>query len=165
MNAKRIEILRMEASHAEAAAEIEKEVFSMPWSREAFVDSLKNPDVFYLAAMVQGELAGYCGFFQSFEEAEITGVAVAPAWQSQGIGSRMLEELIRRGEERGVSRYILEVRRSNEKAIGLYEKYGFERAGLRRGFYEKPKEDALIMILDKEKQTIISGIRKKENHV
>ena len=165
MNAKRIEILRMEASHAEAAAEIEKEVFSMPWSREAFVDSLKNPDVFYLAAMVQGELAGYCGFFQSFEEAEITGVAVGPRLAESGNRIRMLEELIRRGEERGVSRYILEVRRSNEKAIGLYEKHGFERAGLRRGFYEKPKEDALIMILDKEKQTIISGIRKKENHV
>lgn len=84
MNAKRIEILRMEASHAEAAAEIEKEVFSMPWSREAFVDSLKNPDVFYLAAMVQGELAGYCGFFQSFEEAEITGVAVGPRLAESG---------------------------------------------------------------------------------
>ena len=146
MQAVRIE--KMQPAHAEAAAAIEKDLFGQPWSREGFLSSLANPDAFYLAAFEEEKLVGYCGFFQSFDEAEITNVAVAPSGQNKGIGRAMLKELIGQGRERGVERYILEVRVSNERAIHLYEKLGFLKVGVRRGFYEKPKEDALIMCLN-----------------
>lgn len=143
-----IRIERMQPADALAAASIEKELFGQPWSCEGFLSALASQDAFYLSVFLDGKLVGYCGFYQSFEEAEITNVAVAPSCQRRGIGMRMLEELIRCGGERGVERYILEVRISNGRAIRLYEKLGFAKAGVRRGFYEMPKEDALIMCLD-----------------
>lgn len=130
---------------AAEAALLEKEIFSMPWSEKGFLDSLQLPDTLYLVAREGGMLVGYCGFFQSFDEADITNVAVAPQYRNRGVGRRMLEELMARGRARGVERYTLEVRVSNESAVHLYQKLGFESVGIRKNFYEKPREDARIM--------------------
>ena len=72
-------------------------------------------------------------------------MAVKRQLRGHGIGRRLLEELMRIGKERGAFAYTLEVRVSNQAAIHLYEKLGFTSFGIRKNFYEKPKEDAMIM--------------------
>lgn len=126
-------------------AEIEKACFSIPWSMQGFADSMALPDTLYLVALEDGEIAGYCGLFQSFDEADITNVAIREQSRGQGAAFAMLAELMRRGEERGITAFTLEVRVSNGAARRLYEKLGFEEVGIRPDFYEKPREAAAIM--------------------
>lgn len=140
-----LSISEMLPQDAVEVAALERIIFTMPWSENGFLTSLQSPDTLYLIARVGGRIAGYCGFLQSFDEADITNVAVAPDFRGRGIGTRMLRELMARGRERGVSRYTLEVRQSNEAAIRLYRKLGFSSVGIRKNFYEKPREHALIM--------------------
>lgn len=126
-------------------AELEKKIFSEPWSQNGFADSLNSQDTLYLTAEKDGEVVGYCGLLRSFEEADITNVAVSEAWRGQGIAGRMLEELMLQGKQQGICRFTLEVRVSNAPAIHLYEKLGFASVGIRKRFYAKPVEDAMIM--------------------
>lgn len=140
-----LSISEMLPQDAAETAALERIIFTMPWSENGFLTSLQSPDTLYLVARVGGRIAGYCGFLQSFDEADITNAAVAPDFRGRGVGTRMLRELMARGRERGVSRYTLEVRQSNEAAIRLYRKLGFASVGIRKDFYERPRENALIM--------------------
>lgn len=146
----------MQPQDVQEAALLEKEIFTMPWSENGFLTSLRSEDTLYLVARRKNELIGYCGFLQSFDEADITNVAVSPAYRGKGVGYAMLKELMRRGRERGVARYTLEVRTGNVSAIRLYHRLGFEDAGIRKNFYEKPREDALIMWTRQESADIHS---------
>jgi ribosomal-protein-alanine N-acetyltransferase len=140
-----LEITEMTEQDVAEAAQLEQEIFSMPWTSQGFLDSLQLADTLYLTARENGRLIGYCGLFQSFDEADITNVAVAPQCRNQGVGRQMLTELMRRGSARGISRYTLEVRAGNDAAIHLYQSIGFASVGIRKNFYEKPTEDAVIM--------------------
>ena len=106
-----LEIREMRPEDLERVAEIENKIFSMPWSREGFAESLEQDYTLYLTAVQDGGIIGYCGMAQAFEEAEITNVAVEEKSRGQGTAEKMLRELLRRGEEKGISRYILEMRR------------------------------------------------------
>ena len=100
-----------------------------------------------------GEILGYIGILAVPDEADITKVAVAKGAQGQGIGSMLMKELISRVPELGVAKIFLEVRESNEAALALYKKFGFEQIGIRKNYYTSPLEDAISMKLDKrEKQ-------------
>lgn len=124
---------------------IEAESFSMPWSEEAFRELLTRPYCTYLVALVDGKVAGCCGYTDSFHEANIDNVVVAPEYRSCGVAQAMLRKLIEKGTASEVEAYTLEVRVSNLAAIHIYEKLGFRSEGIRPGFYEKPVEDAVIM--------------------
>ena len=135
----------MEERDIAQAARIEAESFSTPWSAEAFRKSLALDYTIFLTAEWEGRVAGYCGCYVSLEEAEITNVAVKEELRGRGIARALLLELLRQGEDRGAKAFLLEVRAGNAPAIRLYEGLGFEREGLRRNFYEQPREDALVM--------------------
>ena len=124
---------------------IEQESFSMPWSLDAFRSTILREDTIYLAACREKEILGYCGMYVSFDEGEIPNVAVKVACRNQGIGESMLTVLLERAANSGVTSVFLEVRESNQAARRLYEKLGFEEAGIRKNFYEKPRENAVIM--------------------
>lgn len=124
---------------------IEAKIFSDPWSEQAFQESIHLEYTLFLAAECEGEIAGYCGCYLSLDEAEITNVAVKEECRGQGIAKAMLQELLRQGIVRGAKSFFLEVRAGNRPAICLYEKMGFEHSGVRRNFYEHPREDAYIM--------------------
>ena len=81
----------------------------------------------------------------ALDEGEITNVSVKKEYQGQRIGGRLLEELFRIGKERGVTDYFLEVRKSNQVAIALYSRLGFQEVGVRKNFYEDPVEDGIVM--------------------
>lgn len=145
-------IRRMEKRDLLQVEAIETALFSDAWSEQGFEDTLNSPYVISLVAIDEAEdtILGYIIMYVSFEEGEISNVAVAKSAQNRGIGSALMQAILEKGLEESVTRFILEVRVSNTPAIALYKKFGFTEIGIRRDFYEKPREDALIMVREKE---------------
>ena len=117
--------------------EIEEELFSVPWTKEGFLT--------FLVVEEKGRILGYCGLLTVLDEGDVTNVAVRRDRQREGIGNFLMESMIRLAEERGITMIHLEVRAGNETAIRLYERQGFVRDGLRKGYYTDPTEDAVLM--------------------
>lgn len=143
------QIRTLERADLLQAAELERRIFSEPWSLKSFEDALKRNENIYVAAEAEGKIIGYCGLWAVAGEGQIYNVAVAPEYRNQKIGEALLEELLERGWRSGLTAFTLEVRKSNEYAIRLYQKSGFKSAGIRKNFYDLPKEDAVIMWLRK----------------
>lgn len=135
---------RMTPDDVPFISRLEEETFSMPWSADSFLEMISKEDARYYVAEKDGRLLGGCGVLMIAGEGNITNVVIAPEARNRGIGTAMLEHLIREGEREGLTAYTLEVRVSNAPAIHVYEKLGFVSAGIRPGFYEKPTEDAVI---------------------
>jgi ribosomal-protein-alanine N-acetyltransferase len=124
--------------------EIEKACFSQPWSRTAFEEWIKFDFAVLFVAFVEGKVAGYISADDTKEEIDIINVAVSPDYRRKGIGDALIERIKRQAKIGGAESLYLEVRCSNEPAINLYTKNGFEKVGERKNFYEKPQEDAII---------------------
>ena len=136
----------MALSHVPQIAALEAATFSAPWDEDAIRGELDNPLALWLVAEGEGgAVLGYVGSQTCFEDADILNVAVSPAARRRGIAAALMRELEARLLPKGAERITLEVRASNLPAIRLYEKLGYTRVGLRRGYYEKPREDALIL--------------------
>lgn len=138
-------IREMKAADVEATSRIESEAFSMPWSARDFLEMVEADYAYYYVAELDGELAGCCGIRNIAGEGEITNVVITARHRKKGIGRKMMEYMLERAKENGMGDLTLEVRVSNRPAISLYESLGFKGEGVRPGFYDKPKEDALIM--------------------
>jgi ribosomal-protein-alanine N-acetyltransferase len=148
MTAVAIEIRVLELSDLNAIEAIEQKAYPTPWSRSMFASELAKPTSICLGAFEGQELAGYVINSRYVDAWHVMNVAVDPEHQRRGVATALLErlfEVTRDDERRG---YTLEVRVSNEDAIGLYEKIGFEARGIRRGYYTDNREDALIMWRD-----------------
>lgn len=126
-------------------AEIERQIFSIPWSEKAFRNSMESDNTIYIVAKENNNVEGYAGMYLSFEEGNITNVAVNPLSRRKGIGEKIVRDILNRAYEKGVKDVFLEVRETNSVAIALYEKIGFKEEGIRKNFYDKPRENALIM--------------------
>ena len=126
-------------------AEIERQIFSIPWSEKAFRNSMESDNTIYIVAKENNNVVGYAGRYLSFEEGNITNVAVNPLSRRKGIGEKIVRDILNRAYEKGVRDVFLEVRETNSVAIALYEKIGFKEEGIRKNFYDKPRENALIM--------------------
>ena len=124
---------------------LEEEAFSMPWHRESFLEMIENKNACYLVGMLDGHVVASCGLRNIVGDGEITNVVTAGNMRGKGIAEKMLLELMEQGVQMGVEAFTLEVRKSNDAAIHLYEKLGFVSEGIRKNFYEEPVEDALIM--------------------
>jgi len=127
-----------------AVVSVEGESFTEPWSQDLFGAEIIQANRLYVVAKdPSGEVCGYGGIMVSGEDAHIVTLAVAPEHREQGLGSRLLLRLINEASARQVHHLTLEVRESNIAAQDLYRKFGFDRAGIRRGYYRT--EDAVIM--------------------
>ncbi|MDE7330834.1 MAG: ribosomal protein S18-alanine N-acetyltransferase [Lachnospiraceae bacterium] len=138
-------IREMEAADVEAASKIESEAFSMPWSAQDFLEMVEADYAYYYVAVEDGSVVGCCGIRNMAGDGEITNVVVAADYRKKGIGRKIMEYMLERAKENGMGDCTLEVRVSNQPAIRLYESLGFKGEGVRPGFYDRPKEDALIM--------------------
>lgn len=138
-------IRRMKAADLVQVCAIEKDNFSLPWSEKSFLESMERGDTVFLAAAAGEEIAGYLGCYCIAGTGEITNVAVKDSFRRRGIGSLLLEKLYEEGKALDTQEFFLEVRESNEAAIALYSGQGFVKEGIRKNFYEKPVEHAVIM--------------------
>ncbi len=136
----------MEADRLGQAAELEKQCFPDPWSENMLREHRENPACVLFAALDgAGALLGYAGAYRVLDEGNITNVAVSPTCRRQGVGLALLRGLEEWARGERLAFLTLEVRISNLTARRLYEKMGFSGQGLRRGYYLKPREDAVIM--------------------
>lgn len=140
-----IRIEPLQECYLDQVCALEEEVFSMPWHRESFQEMIEDKNACYLVALQQEEVVGACGLRNIVGDGEVTNVVTKKAYQNRGIGATLLNQLFSIGRTMGVEAYTLEVRVSNRPAIHLYQKLGFKEEGIRKNFYEKPREDALIM--------------------
>src|SRR5437867_12644026 len=129
---------------------IEEASFTNPWTREMYLADLENRGVSYcfLARDDAGRIVGFCSVWRVADELHINNLAVKPEFRRMGAATALLNHALREGVRYGVQRATLEVRRSNDAARLLYERFGFAVAGIRRGYYTKPVEDALVLWRD-----------------
>ncbi|MBQ8786897.1 MAG: ribosomal protein S18-alanine N-acetyltransferase [Oscillospiraceae bacterium] len=126
-----------------AIAKIEKASIPQPWSEAAFADALTQENAVTLVAEADGEIAGFITGVFLFDNADIYSVATAEQHRKKGVGAMLLKSFFYTLPTE-VEVVWLEVRESNSAAISLYEKSGFERVGLRKNFYEQPRENAVL---------------------
>lgn len=133
--------------HLPAVLAIEAQVFGAePWTERTFWSELGQVDTrHYLVALAGEQVVGYAGLCDYPDDAFVQTLGVAPAAQRQGLGARLLQALLDEAARRRHSTVSLEVRADNTGAIGLYEKFGFRRTGLRRGYYQPSGTDALVL--------------------
>lgn len=137
------------AADLPAVVRIEKHTFPDPWPLGAFKDTLARPEVQGLALDDDAQgLVGYGLCVLAADEGEILNLAVEPAYRRRGAGRLLVRAMVDRLRSGGAARVYLEVRRSNEAAIGLYRAMGFVPSGARPAYYSQPREDALTMVLD-----------------
>lgn len=144
----RFRCARLGPEHIDQIMRVELSSFSCPWSRESYAYELsENQLAHYYGCFAEGELVAFAGFWQVADEGHVTNMAVLPAWRRQRLGQLLLRQLIAACLSLGGRWMTLEVRESNNAAIALYEKLGFEPYGLRPGYYDAPSEGAVIMWL------------------
>ncbi len=139
-----IKLVPFNENHIPQIAQTEKENFSEPWSETSIKESSMNNTEFFVAGQ-NGVFAGYVGLNHIADEGYITSIAVKENYRNKGIATKLLNKCFSFARDNGLSFVSLEVRLSNENAQSLYKKLGFKKEGLRRGFYRKPSEDAVIM--------------------
>ncbi|NLL92601.1 MAG: ribosomal protein S18-alanine N-acetyltransferase [Clostridiales bacterium] len=163
---KEVNIRKMSWEDVPQVAILEKQCFSMPWSEESLRDSLQlGYSIFLVAEMPdlemeenvfdipsdgkkqdnKSKIVGYIGMYRGMDEGDITNIAVFSEFRRQGIGAKLITEMIDCGKQLSITKINLEVRISNSNAVYLYEKLGFEKCGVRKNFYQKPLEDAIVM--------------------
>ncbi len=140
-----ITITKMEAHHCSTVAQIESDCFSAPWSERSIRSELDNPLSLWLVALSDDEVVGYVGSQSVMGEADMMNLAVDANYRRLGIGKQLVVALVKALKENCVNSLTLEVRVSNESAINLYQNCGFVEVGRRPGYYQKPREDALIL--------------------
>ena len=138
-------IAPMRETQAAQVAALERENFSLPWDEASVRAELDNPLSLWLVAAEGETVLGYVGSQTAFDDTDILNVCVRPDARRRGIARTLLCALEDHLIRSGTARITLEVRASNEPARALYEGLGYVRVGLRRGYYEKPREDALIL--------------------
>jgi [ribosomal protein S18]-alanine N-acetyltransferase len=121
--------------------------FSISWSKDSYTQELSNPIARYLVCKIDNKVVGFVGTWIVLDEAHITNIAVHPNYRKQGIGSKLLSEFLEYCKNQGCVAFTLEVRSGNKAAKALYENHNFKQEGIRKGYYEDNKEDAIIMWL------------------
>ncbi len=138
----------MEENDLAAVKEIEHASFTNPWHISSFQGEIANYDISFPYVVIHadsGDIIGYVIFWLIRDEAQISNFAVHPEFRGRGLGEEVLSRTLALMKKRGGKQVVLEVRPSNMPARLLYAKFGFKVIGIRREYYNLPKEDALLM--------------------
>jgi [ribosomal protein S18]-alanine N-acetyltransferase len=141
-----VRVRRMAAADVATVVGIETDAFSSPWSAGTFESLLDRPGLELLVMEHESEgVIGYAVLWCVLDQGELANVAVTPRLRGRGLGRHLLARVLEVARERGIETMFLEVRASNERALELYRSFGFSDVGRRKGYYDRPREDALIM--------------------
>ncbi|SHJ60550.1 ribosomal protein S18-alanine N-acetyltransferase [Parasporobacterium paucivorans] len=138
-------VRKMTTDDIPEVAQIEKQCFHQPWSAEEILRTYQSVTSLFTVAEEGRKVVGYVGMYLVPDEGYIINVAVSPLFRKKGVATQLIAQILEDAKEEGVQNVSLEVRKSNQEAIRLYEKIGFESVGIRKNFYELPPEDAIIM--------------------
>ncbi len=140
---------------------IEKSVHTTPWTRGNFQDGLQSKNLAKVYA-VKNKIIGYAVLMQAVDEVQLLNLSIARQYQRQGFGMRLLSELKNLIRHLGIRRILLEVRQSNQAALGLYQAAGFVKIGVRRGYYK-----CADVVAEQTKEVIQTGeiISTRENAI
>jgi len=142
-----VELRPMRIDDMEHVVEIETEAFSSPWQRDTFAGLMGRDGVELIVMAEESEgVIGYAVLWCVLDQGELANVALTPGRRGFGLGSHLLRHVLRVAERRGVRKLFLEVRASNGSALELYRRFGFTDVGIRRGYYDHPREDARVML-------------------
>lgn len=144
---KGVRFVPLEVAHLPAIMEIERSSHGAPWSEQSFRNEIGSPQSLFLVALHEGAVVGYAGAWILADEAHVTTIAVHPDKRRQGLGRRLMDELLDRAKDAGAVCSTLEVRAANMAALHLYEELGYVRAGVRKRYYPDNREDAVVMWL------------------
>lgn len=144
-----VHLVPMRRRHLRTVLRIEADVYPRPWSLALFVSELALRSArAYQVAKVGPAVVGYAGLMLTGEDAHVTTIAVAPAWQRHQVATRLILSMARLARARGASVLTLEVRVGNDGAQALYRRFGLLPVGIRRNYYTETNEDAIIMSAD-----------------
>lgn len=138
-------IKAMNSSHVEGVFEVSKLSLSETWNMESIERELSNKLAKYFVALDGDKVIGFIGMWIILDEGDITNIAVHPNYRKQGIGNLLINRLVSLCKESNINSLTLEVREGNIPAQNLYKKHEFKEEGLRKNFYDNPKENAIIM--------------------
>lgn len=142
-------VQKMELKHIDEVVDIEKECFQIPWNKKAFEDEIiKNKMAIYVVATFEDKVVGHGGMWHVINEGHITNIAVKKDFRTIGVGKLIVKNLIQIAEEKEMIGLTLEVRKSNQVAMGLYKNYNFFIQGIRPEYYSDNREDAILMYKD-----------------
>lgn len=162
-----IEIKKDQQQYISEIAALESDIFPDPWSEKSIRDTLENPQARIWAIISRQappcscastspehagkpQLLGYVIFYYVLDEGEIARIATSPQHRRQGVAVRLLEKMRAFSYEQNITRWLLDVRISNETAIHFYKAAGFAKDGVRKNFYANPPEDAILMSCEVE---------------
>lgn len=138
----------LKEAHIPQIAAMERACFTDPWSESALRDELLSPLARYFVCTQEGQVLGYIGTRMVLDECQVANVAVSPSCRREGVASFLMEAMLDFCRREGMNLVTLEVRLSNSAAQALYEKFGFQKTGIRPGYYQSPPEDAILMALE-----------------
>lgn len=131
--------------------DIEESLMETPWRLEDFDYELnQNPFAYLFVLKDQQQILGYVDLWIMYEQAQISTIGVRRDKQSQGFGQQLLSYAMKIAEQSGVEVMSLEVRQSNQHAIALYQKNGFQIQSIRKNYYQDNHEDAYLMVKEME---------------
>ncbi|BAB04266.1 ribosomal protein S18-alanine N-acetyltransferase [Halalkalibacterium halodurans] len=146
MAEKKERIRFMTVDDVDAVVRVEEQTFTVPWSREAFINEVTNNQFArYVVYEVGEQIVGYCGVWVVYDESHITNIAIHPDYRGEKRGEALLRYILEFARLLGAKKLSLEVRISNEIAQRLYRKFGFQAGGIRKNYYTDNQEDALVM--------------------
>jgi ribosomal-protein-alanine N-acetyltransferase len=130
----------------DAIMEIEPHIYSHPWTRGNFADSLKSAHSAWVLVQ-DANIIGYALMMMVLDESHLLNLSISQSYQKQGLGRLLLEHMIQIAQDLKAANMFLEVRASNISAIALYENIGFNEMAVRRGYYpaHHGREDAILM--------------------
>jgi len=141
-----LKIRAMKPRDKEAVVAIENDVFSDPWPDFAFDRKNNDPNHKFIVAQSDKKIVGYAAYFVDLGEARLTNIAVASDCRRKSIAKSLLNYILDSVKKADCRFIFLDVRPTNKAAIDLYRKYGFEDAYIRPGYYDNPREDAIVMM-------------------
>ncbi len=136
----------MEIADIDQVAVVEEASFTSPWPPEIFYQEIvKNDHAHYFVAIIDDVIIGYAGLWSVFEDAQITNIAISPAYRGNKYGEKLFQFTVQQAMQLGATRLSLEVRLSNIVAQRMYQKFGLVPGGIRKNYYSDNQEDAVVM--------------------